>query len=314
MYVNEMAAEIRVLEDQLYRADYDNRMLREKLARLEEGTPLGKSDSVLSPSAAPKARPKSPPPGSSGSPTSPNQTPKRTDSGQPKSTVPGTTSPKPGKSGNGTQELEPPSIRLGTPKEADDPKDVVPGDLVPPALNFGTPEAPKSILPPSDTNDKIKLPGSAQRLLDEPAGPIEEIRLDPAMTKTFLENGESGLTVVFIAMDADGRPAAPDCDVDISLVDPSLVPEKARLGRWTVPADEVKKSTSADKVVRLKVYWEKEGPASHQAQVHVRLLREDGKMTATNQIVSLGGNGTSADWSPRTSRVPSRSSLSRPTK
>ena len=295
VYLNEMAAEIRVLEDQLYHADYENKVLREKLERTASpntaavkppstklGTPVEKIPSKVSPGS--ELPPLNPPPAK----IAPKFPPKADATKQPNA------------SGGNAVDGNSPGARLA-PLRPKSPTDVTPGNLEPPAIDFGTPQAPKSILPPSDTSDKIKLPESAQRLLDEPAGPIQEIRLDPSMTRSFLENGEAGLTVVFVALDADGRRGIPTGDVEIALIDPILQTSEGRLGRWTIPAVEVQHNVSADRVIRLKVYWDQEGPKAQQARLFVRLRNDVGEQAMSNQLVKLNGTGASADWAPRTS-------------
>ncbi len=319
MYEEHMAAEIRILEDQLYQADNEIRILRQELdqqapSRLEPqaDTPRNSPTPAPAPKSPSKTTPKSttppriplvpqddPAPPRSSNPRLPNNSsnaePPNIDV-SPGSPAPSILPPAPRSNGNTPPSMDiPPEVpptKLGNPQDIQPPPvrndDIVDPNQTPPNIDVGSAvlPPPKTIAPP-DAKEKVKLPTNVQRMLDEPAGPPEEIRLDPAETKPFSQNDRGGLDVVLLAFDGDGRPTKINNAIEIAVIDPAIEGPEGRLGRWFVQPDQVRQATGTDQVVRLHLFWEDGVPANRTAKVFVRMRDQENKLIHTHQLVAL---------------------------
>ncbi len=317
LYVNQMAAEIRVLEDQLYEADHENKLLRDELARAQGGSPGSTSKPTPSPSrlttpsktapSLPRSNSPSLEPRSTSPSTAPSLEPRNSPPAigplDAPATSPGTLSP-------GPKDIPPetPPARLSPPPNNND---ILPGEVQPPKIDLG-----KRILPPSESEapsngeDKIRLPKPVQELLSEPTGPPEEIQLDPAQTRAFTEDGRSGLDVVLTAFDRDGNLTPIGSEMEIVVMDPTLPVNEGRLAKWQVTSDQVRQATSTGRVTHLRLFWppstqadsRSPTPPNRPVKVYVRMRQGDQKGPVTDALVNLKGDPSGSDWLPRTAR------------
>jgi hypothetical protein len=309
LYVEQMGAEIRALEDQLYAASDENRKLRRKLERSGLDGYHSSRDSADIGHSYPQ--PISPKPEYQGNTSNSSSTDPRSRATTPSSgagasdagtrgPLKSTPPPEPSPSKLGAP-ASPPPARLETPPI--NPNDVRPGTITPPKMDLlpSGPASPPSILPPTNTTDKVKLPGSVEKLLDEPTGEVEVIRIDAAQTKPIKEQDRSGVQVVFLTFDNDDRRTIPTGDVEVAAVDPGgegVAP--FRLGHWRISNDDVKRSMSTDKVVRLKVFWDGAAPEGRAVKFFVRVRRENGEFPLAEHFVDFRHDALNDNWTPRT--------------
>jgi len=239
-YNEKMAGEIRLLEDQLYEADYENKILRDQLRRSRSGQPQGQPDSA----SGPRERSS----GDASGTTDGDDSPDRFDarllpppSGIPREDddrsvderrieVPGGTSPE----GDGDSELVPPrlddlempEIELGTPS--------------PPQSSRARPELPPNQIPKTD----------AQRQLEEAVLPPPQptaLAIHPGFSGAHQfddEDSSAGIYLVLHFVDEQGRTldmrgAAIDAGLTVRIVAPSSDREDAEIGRWEYSPAEV---------------------------------------------------------------------------
>lgn len=280
LYQAKMANQIRVLEDQLYDADYQNRVLRDQLTRAGDSEQIDQAPSIESmPRPVPDAVPRSPHEANmdlnepdtaveAGPPPAPDQV-------SPEKTAGSVDEPKP--------LIDPPPEGLGVPREGipDPVPDATnnqnsdlpaptdqkpPPELIPPAEGqlMDDQIIPGEKRPPSadqDSQDKIEIPaGSKKMQLESDAEPTEEPAKDsaPAIPDHLeLHDGLSGghqfdtdsdidglYLVITVADKAGHALSLDDFDVDADLtvvvVDPHDESEDARIGRWEFSPEEVR--------------------------------------------------------------------------
>lgn len=323
VYASKMASEIRVLEDQLYEADYQNRMLRDQLeatrreiesARIE--TPKS-SAQLFSPDVH------SPAPPIIQSPVPVDES--EVDMGN------GLESELPlfdaGEIAD-PDEFAPPNRNAGQ-DEGEDPELLEPSESIstPPGSREGDamtlPPAPTEPQPPGPDDlrsDPIVpgevLPPPADGGEDEPGGRIEipkdirtqntptKLRLHPALSGP-LAGDEKGMIVVVTATDENGTTIdLEDFDVvaDLSVVvlDPQRDAAAARIGKYDFDADQVRSMVRRRPVsgLHLRLPPLRDDPLGGDVLVHIRLRSGDLEMRCQG-TVSMNTAIASAAWTPR---------------
>lgn len=309
LYQQRMASEIRVLEDQLYDADYQNRVLRDKLSQCK---PREESAKAATSSADAQRTP---------TPVSPE----KSDSEEYSDMDDGFES---------LDDLSLPSLDEGEPFEpgaltdpgtplddngsGEDSADM--SDLLPPAP--GGPEPPGKrdteipqidrgeILPPPAADDggepkppgQINLPDSVQAATGVPA----KLRVHPGLSGGYRENENiEDMVIVLHVVDSLGKPVnMDDFDIDaqlsIVILDPELEPSEARVGIWEFTAWQVANFIKSDPVsgLHVPIKWQGAQPSGEEMIVHARLRTEDEEMRCEGQLNVLKRPAI-AQWTPR---------------
>jgi hypothetical protein len=297
LYRQKMASEIRVLEDQLYDADYQNRVLQDNIQRLREQALEAESGVRQDP--APVGRPEvnplpSTPPAAESDPDEMFEPPfiEEGELADP-SELSGAVSPDDGDPlGAG---LVPPSEPEPPGKDDLELPEVFPGELLPPAGD-GDGESPPGQIP---------LPQSVQAA----TAPFpESIRIHRGLSggHQFDEDDQiDGMYLVINAIDKLGKTvdlSSYDIDAELTVValDPTLEADVARIGRWNFTAQEVLELIRDDPTSGLHVplRWQDVRPATDEVIVHVRLRADEDEMRCDEKLI-VGAAAAMAKWTPR---------------
>lgn len=315
LYRQRMATEIRVLEDKLYEAEYQNRVLEDKLELASKSDPA--------------------PSTSSSGPSITTPTPSLQDDTM-----------------DADLDLELPSIEEGVDEgQPAPPDDFDPDNLSLPMIDEGAPVDPESLVPPAgvpetsgdqsgdqvipspdgpappnlqDTevpkiipgdpappganDDKLKPPGqvllpdSVQAAVGVPAG----LKIHNGLSRgQQLQGEDEGLMVVVNAVDKYGRMVSlhdfdVNADMTIVVLDPRLEPDSARIGRWEFDHDKVASFLKSHPVsgFHVPIKWGSVKPSGDEVIVHVRLRAEDDEMRCQARI-SVEQETAVAEWTPR---------------
>jgi hypothetical protein len=334
LYQAKMSHEIRVLEDELYEADYHNRVLIDKLEQIRlksaPASPSLPSPSLKSPSyeSIPTPVPR------------PQKVPAQEQDA--KSTFPGESTPA---------DLMPPEVpEINIPganqrRRAEDLEDL--GDIVDEGQRFDPSELPGSaparvpsdspaellpapggpeppgkrdtdippvlpgeILPPSELdqqNDKppgqIILPDSA----NDRRGVPDQLRLHSSLSGGKRVDGNvEDMRIVVNVLDQDGRPLdleAFKVEAELSVVlfevDQDEV-DDARIGRWDFTAEQVGELVRTEPIsgLHVPISWQGRQPEGDEIVVHVRLRSEEDEMRCEGRLKVERANAV-AQWAPR---------------
>ena len=289
LYRQKLTSEIRVLEDQLYEADYENRILADKLARAEQR--LRQADDVASPrynedlgddrTDDTRREPER---------ERPDRVPRR-ESGRDDDfdlnlddieidpgigTDPGTESDL----GTGTD----PGGRMPAPGGPEPPgaddlriPPIEPGEIVPPPGPGSEPEGPPGQI---ELNDAMRFLGRTDPA-ESATPPPTEIRVHPTLSGPYRfddEDEADGIVLVLNAIGEEGRVAdlsgfEIDAEMTVVALDPTRDPADARVGRWEFDAERVRSLVRHDPVsgIRLPLQWKNDRPDGDEVIVHVRL-------------------------------------------
>jgi hypothetical protein len=300
VYSAKMANEIRVLEDQLYEADYQNQILREKLQRAKNHSFQSTIDERY-----PPAEPA--PAGDSDQPDDFDieDWDMGADLGEPMidndgfAPDEGTSVPPVTPGENGVEMLPPPGGPEPPGKKDLEISPIVPGEILPPPTTEGEEmEAPpgKVDLPEALDANQTPLPIPERLELHSGLSGGHRFDDDPEM---------DGLYLVINVVDQRGQlldVSQFDIDADMSVValDPTLEAADAKIARWDFTAGEVAEFIRSAPVYgfHVPVKWQDRLPASDQVIVHVRLKTEDEEMRCEGRL-SVNRPATIADWTPR---------------
>lgn len=309
VYQQELLSEIRVLEDQLYEADYQNEKLAEKLHRAKQRA--ARCETSGEADGSPEALREAP------APTSDAEQQER----------------------RGDPDLdEPDSYELDDdlmidPGEAYDPdRPVEPedseGDLLPapggpqppgeqdlriPPIEEGEPVPPPQ---PGESDDgppgKIELDnalgvlGGADESLVVPAA--QTLRLHPGFSGGHhLDSDDQidGLLLVVSVIDDTGSEVDLSqfeitADMTIVALDPLREPSDARLARWELTAGELQELVGSRPVhgLHIPVSWQDKQPLGDQVAVHLRLQSEEDQLQC-EATLPLETPTAVAEWTPR---------------
>lgn len=278
LYIDQMAAEIRVLEDQLYKCDYENEVLHQKLqrarARLEAGE-VTKAELDRRQDAPPARRRGADDPAASDA----------TD------------------------------VELGVPKPPDiDPQTPQPPDVdlesfAPPAVDDGQEvpvgKNPAEELPPL-TENRIPIAPGIHKLYDQPGGPVEKLVIDPILSsgKTADDDGTpTGIRIVLKAFDREDRATTIDEAITVSLLDPARQGPEARLGLWKFSVEQLEKYRSEGTAqLAIDLEWTDSLPEGDSVLCFVRIERDDKSGPVADQILPIRNDQAltgDAVWAPR---------------
>ncbi len=300
VYHAKMANEIRVLEDQLYEADYQNQILREKLQRSKHHSFQSTIDEQYPPAEPAPAADSDLPDDFNiddwdmgadlGDPIIDN------DAFAPRE---GAVVPPVSPGDDGVEMLPPP----GGP-EPPGAKDleigpIVPGEILPPPTTEGEEmDAPPGKVDLPDALDANAQPLSIPERLELHSGLSGGHRFDD-------EQETDGLFLVINVVDQRGHMidlSQFDIDADMSVValDPTLEADEAKIARWDFTAQEVSEFIRTAPVYgfHIPVKWQAARPSGDQVIVHVRLKTEDEEMRCEGRL-SVSRPATIADWTPR---------------
>lgn len=305
LYEDQMASEIRVLEDQLYEADYENKVLRNRLSRSEaKSSHSSKQHPSADPQSdwgiadvLPKTRKKSSRSDESAEDlgatllTPPGGLPDQTDRDEindRRIETPGRRNEEmPGPSSG----LEPPSL------DSLDFPDVDLGEPIPP---------PGPDAPPEPPMGQIPLPSLNPPELPEPVA----LSINPVFSggHNFDSDPEvDGVYLVIQFVDDDGKVldlSDMDIDADLSVVlldsEAEGDDQAAQIGRWEFSAEEVAamRRSSVQDGIHVAIRWDEKHPSGDQIAAFVRLANGDVKLEGESRL-SLVGKGQIAGWAPR---------------
>jgi len=275
IYIENMNAEKRLLEDTLYDLQYDYEQkiaeaqrLRERLEELKAdgSTPSGgPSDGADRGGANREPRDLFP--------KIPELQPPTIDSGT------GETFPRPNEAGERQGE--------GDGERTDDGEIDAP---TPPELELGSSRSRSAADMPQD-----------QR--------IARLHIDPVRTRGWeqdREPGDDGITLVFQPQNRNKEFVPLGGSVSVMLLDPD---SGARLAQWefTAPQIEAALRTASNKHgIRLQMPWQDAPPPRHHLQLHVRYWPPTGNPVQADREINISPSGQLASrWTPRTERTSS---------
>ncbi len=337
VYTQRMASEIRVLEDQLYDADYQNRVLQEKLERaaqraeeLEQAKADCRQPSKPERSPKPTLAPPVPKPLPSADEYSPSDfdlgddvqsldnfeaiapgqstpsDPFRDDAETAADALPQTRKPETPPSDAATPKvnkepglLPPPGLPQPPGKEDLELPEIDPGELVPPPSPDGALE-----LPPG----QIKVPDAVNTFSPDNAKPAvpTSLSIHPGLSAMHVfEDGSEGMYLVVNVLDEQNQPLDLDSfEIDAPLTVLALDPEKeleaSKIGRWEFTSEQVAKLVRKDPVsgLAIPVRWQDKRPTGDSVTVHVRIKGDEEEMRCEGELRTKSVPEM-AQWMPR---------------
>jgi hypothetical protein len=333
LYQQRMAGEIRILEDQLYEADYHNRVLNDQLERSQAKVQPSRSGDGSSDPADTQNHSALPPKSSVEAPI-PDPIPSTdlpsVDEGQIDMDA-----------GFDPDDLELPEVELGEPADAESiPPSKPPIEAIPlgdpeaiESIPLGDPEAedlpapglpeppgkddttippidPGRILPPaaggkeedSDQPGQIPLPDSLSGTIGIP----EKLKIHAGLSSGVEHDDEQNeMTIVIHVVDKLGHTVDLggfdiDADLSIVLLDPERETSESRIGRWDFSPDQIAKQIQQEPVsaIRVSIKWDGDRPAGKEVLVHARLRAEEDDMRCERRL-SVDKKRAIAEWTPR---------------
>ncbi|GEM_PF-1897772 len=296
LYADKMASEIRVLEDQLYEADYENKVLRNRLERTIENC-------EPQPAGPKAALPKPPSPRPDPQTDSPDRSPLPPPRNPPRESSPeATLLPPPGAVPNGldrlpAEDLPVPGDDALVPPDLDSLElpDIDIGEITPPPSKDAPPEPPLGQIPMPST----EAPQWAQPValsINPTFSGGHNFDSDPAVDGVYLVIqflDQEGNVVDVSGMDIDA-------DMSVVLLDPNRSDDDPRLGRWDFQAEEIAKMRrdSVENSIHVAVRWGDKQPAGDNVAAVVRLSNGDIELEGKSEL-PLVGKGQIAGWVPR---------------
>ncbi|WP_146401746.1 hypothetical protein [Planctomycetes bacterium CA13] len=339
LYRQRMANEIRVLEDQLYDADYQNKVLQEQLTRAKERStpaptpvaPYGPPVLDLYPNEPTLAPPSSSidmedgfddiliDPGTAFDPAVAVPTDRLDNPFQDEDAE----APPPGKESQ-------PRSRDESPAELESPNDSLPlpppiGGPEPPGkldTEF-SPIEPGELLPPPDPDSEelpappgqIKLPDAVKATQPNLTVP-ETLKLHLGLSgghhSDAVTAGEKadGLYLVIHALDRRGVMVdldrfEVDAELTIVVLDPERDPADAKIGRWEFDPDQTANLVRSKPIsgLHVPITWQDKLPKGDAVIVHVRLRSEADEMRCEGKL-NVDESSAIAKWLPRADEPP----------
>ncbi len=288
VYQQKMASEIRVLEDQLYEADYHNQVLAEELERLKAqvAIPAGPVERQPRPVEEASAGETSP---------SPLSTPPPQRAAPATPQLPARPIPDP---------VEPPQVPIPPGVEELDFPDVDLGEPVPP----GDPAAPPG---------QIQMPDSVRKLYrEEPAEPAS-VRINPGLSGGHRFDDPEEKTGMYLAVEvvdeAGKLVSLEDLDrygeLSVAIVDPQREPADAQLGQWSFAGSDLRalvrpgaSGPAAGDRIDVHVAWDEKQPLGPRVVAHVRLSVDETQLQAQAELPTA--DTVMARWNPRAGSAP----------
>lgn len=311
VYQQKMVGELRNLEDQLYEADYQNRVLIDELARSRSQVVVPeakRSRPVVESQPRSQSRRDAPQRDTAPAADDPSLTPVPLDPARPQPRLPARPIP-----GQTPAELTPPPI--SRPQINRDENFVPPMVPIPPGPDLGFPDVdlgepvpPSGIqavpeLPPG----RIELPDSTRRNVRvEPAVPVA-IRVNPSLSGGYRfddANEKTGMHLAIEAIDEAGNLVRlEEFDVagqlTVMFSDPSRSADDASLGQWDYDAEELRQMIRSGPSSAIHVYvaWQEKLPAGKQVIAHVKLSSDETQMQSQAELKTA--EVELALWNPR---------------
>ncbi len=280
VYQQKMASEIRVLEDQLYEADYHNQVLVDELERIKAQVAVPAQQRVQSADETRSRRSTD-----SAITDPPQQNTERSTPRLPARPIPETVDPPVVPIPPGMEELDFPDVDLGEP--------VPPGD----------PAAPPG---------QIQLPDSVRKLYrEEPAEPAS-VRINPGLSggHRFDDPEEkSGMYLAVEVIDDQGKLVTLENldqygELNVAIVDPQREPADAQLGQWSFAGSELRAlvrpgagGPAPGDRIDIHVAWDEKQPLGTSVVAHVRLTVDETQLQAQAELPTA--EAAVARWNPR---------------
>ena len=299
-----MAGEIRILEDQLYEADYHNRVLCDELERCRV-----KSHTVQVEDKT-ETKQSTPTPKSSADRglSDPIKDDESVQDDQDDIDM---------EEAFDDADLELPPVETGEPVDPDALEDPGVEELSAPGL----PEPPgkddttipfidpgEILPPPADGGEEPLQPGQIElpdSVSSSPSTP-EKLKIH-----TGFSSGISGdrpnneMTIVIHVVDRQGRTVnLADFDIDARLsvvvLDPARDASEARIGRWDFDKDQIAELIKRDPIsgLHVPIRWHGDRPTGQEVVVHVRLRAEEDEMRCERRL-AIAKKKAIAEWTPR---------------
>lgn len=299
-----MAGEIRVLEDQLYEADYQNRILYDQLQRCQVQAKTARAAAAgpasADPPAARPSRTTTPIPDSPSDRTDPEAV-REQDIGE----------------AYEADALDLPSFDPGEPVDpetlADPPADLLPapGLPAPPGredLEIPPIEPGEILPPPADSSEISPRPGQVElpQGVHTVAATADRLVIHPTLSSGVVQQDQR-LEMILVVQVADtlGRTvdlAGFDIDGELSVVllDPQQPAEQARLGRWDFHSSQIGELVQQIPVSSLQIplQWVGDRPLGDHVVAHVRLRGADDELRC-QQRLPVEASRRITDWTPR---------------
>jgi hypothetical protein len=280
VYQQKMVSEIRVLEDQLYEADYHNQVLVDELARLKAQVAVP-ADRRVRPADEPRSRERTD--GAVADP--PRRNTERVAPQLPARPIPEAADPPQVPIPPGMEELEFPDVDLGEP--------VPPGD-------------------PASPPGQIQLPDSVRKLYrEEPAEPAA-VRINPGLSGGHRFDDREERTGMYLAVevvDDQGKLVAFENldqygELSVALVDPQRDPADAQLGQWSFSGDDLRAlirpgagGPAPGDRIDIHVAWDDKQPLGTSVIADVRLIIDETQLRAQAELPTA--EAAVARWNPR---------------
>lgn len=285
VYNDQLTSEVRILEDQLYEADYQNQVLQQKLERERRKQLSGKSPA--------------------------NPRPPLTSSGNSGNAVTNEAETSDAKSTATPSEFD---IDLGDP--VDDlpaPSQLPPVQVLPPRIEEFSPpqiEAGEPAPPGGDAKDaplppgQITIPESARLMLPiEPTFPVS-VEIHPGLSGGHHQDSDNqidGIYLVVTLQDNQGKIAHFDKPMSIVVLDPdpTKTGDAARIGRWNFTAQQVAEHFRDTPLpsFHFPILWNDRVPQGDEVAVFVRVMTNSETPIETDMMLRFRAS-TTADWQP----------------
>ncbi|GIX00174.1 MAG: hypothetical protein KatS3mg111_3506 [Pirellulaceae bacterium] len=327
LYIENMAAEIRELEDQLYEYDHEYRVLEQQLAALRAENQRLRELANSASSAVPSRSSRNGVTDNSGSPPAATTTPSEPgrlpsilhrngqDQQQPQETdefdLESLEPPKiePGEPTAGPSDDQAQHAPTGIPEDVHDPlatestRIALPGTLASGRTTLGQ-LAPLNASPrSSDTADTI---ADAPEVVDQR---VTELAFHPNLSRAANfddELDDDGLYLVLQPLNVDGQFVPAAADLAVVILDPAREGNAARLGRWNYSAHEVKqlmRTAGSDAGIHLTLAWTNQSPLADRVIVFARYTFADGRQVIGEKTFFVAGpSGMKTTWVPRAER------------
>jgi hypothetical protein len=135
---------------------------------------------------------------------------------------------------------------------------------------------------------------------------IIEITFHPALSRAANfddEPDDDGLYLVLQPKNVSGQVVLTPANLDIAVLDPSREGDAARISRWSYTAAEVKakiQPTGSNQGIHLTLPWNGPDPAADRVVVFVRYTFPDGRQVVNDKTLFTAGKGSMKTvWVPR---------------
>lgn len=293
VYIDNMNAEKRMLEDTLYDLQYDYECKQREVEKLQaELNRMKGTGAIQEPAKSGASRVKSPAtPGDRLFPNIPDLEPPTVEQGTPD-----------------TKSSAPKSEQQRPKPPAQQKEDV--DDLEPPTLELPSDAGEGAKSPAPDNNQKPAdpAPGGAATEKSGAAPKVTQLYVDPARTggeQTDDEPGDDGIVVCLQPRDSQGHFVAAPAPVTVVLLDADKL---TQVSEWKLAADQLQAemNTSSDhREMLLHLPWQGSPPPHDRLKVVVRYQLAAGKTLEQTQDISIKLRGKLAErWTPRAARRP----------